>query len=108
LVAIVLSRADFGTCFNGTCDVGRDSAAEPDGALLYREIHFAFEAIQYNYRAYCKYDTKAEEYYYGFGCTIVSTGSKIPNAAEFTQAKQPSQETAVRVTRDALAVDTPI
>ena len=46
--------------------------------------------------------------YYGLGCTIVSTGAKIPIAAEFTQTKQAGQETAMRVTRDALAVDTPI
>ena len=66
------------------------------------------EAIQYNTAASWNYDPTAEEYYYGFGCTIVSTGSKIPIAAEFTQAKQASQETAMRVTRDALAVETPI
>jgi hypothetical protein len=66
------------------------------------------EAIQYNDAASWNYDPTAQEYYYGFGCTIVSTGSKIPIAAEFTQAKQASQETAMRVTRDALAVETPI
>ena len=66
------------------------------------------EAIQYNDAASWNYDPTAEEYYYGFGRTIVSTGAKIPIAAEFTQAKQASQETAMGVTRDALAVDTPI
>ncbi len=66
------------------------------------------EAIQYNDAASWNYDPTAEEYYYGFGCTIVSTGAKIPIAAEFTQAKQADQETAMRVTRDALAVDTPV
>jgi hypothetical protein len=66
------------------------------------------EAIQYNDAASWNYDSTAEEHYYGFGCTIVSTGSKIPIAAEFTQAKQADQETAMRVTRDALAVNTPI
>jgi hypothetical protein len=66
------------------------------------------EAIQYNDAASWNYDPTAEEYYYGFGCTIVSTGPKIPIAAAFTQAKQASQETAMRVTRDALAVDTPM
>ena len=66
------------------------------------------EAIQYNDAASWNYDPTAEEYYYGFGCTIVSTGAKIPIAVEFTQAKQASQETAMRVTRDALAVETPI
>ena len=52
--------------------------------------------------------SKIGEYYYGFGCTLVSTGAKIPIAAEFTQTKQADQETAMRVTRDALAVDIPI
>jgi hypothetical protein len=54
------------------------------------------------------YDPTAEEYYYGYGCTVVSTGAKIPIAAEFTQSKQASQETAMRVTRDALAVKQPM
>lgn len=53
------------------------------------------------------YDSTAEEYYYGYGCTIVSTGSKIPIAAEFTESKQAPEETAMRVTRDALAVEPP-
>ncbi|GAB7092826.1 hypothetical protein JCM18237_30970 [Halorubrum luteum] len=44
------------------------------------------------------YDPTAEEYYYGYGCTIVSTGSKIPIAAEFTESKQAPEETAMRVT----------
>ncbi len=54
------------------------------------------------------YDPTAEEYYYGYGCTIVSTGSKIPIAAEFTESKQAPEKTAMRVTRDALAVAKPI
>ena len=54
------------------------------------------------------YDPTAEEYYYGYGCTVVSTGAKIPIAAESTQSKQTSQETAMRVTRDALAVKQPM
>ena len=62
------------------------------------------EAIQYNDAASWNYNPTAEEYYYGFGCTIVSTGSKIPIAAEFTQTKQADKETAMRVTSDALAV----
>jgi len=53
------------------------------------------------------YDPTDDEYYYGYGFTIVSTGSKIPIAAEFTESKQASEETAMRVTRDALAVATP-
>jgi hypothetical protein len=54
------------------------------------------------------YDSTAEEFYYGYGCTIVSTGSKIPIAAEFTESKQASEETAMRVTTDALAVAKPL
>jgi len=53
------------------------------------------------------YDPTAEEYYHGYGCTIVSTGQKIPIAAEFTESKAP-EETAMRVTCDALAVEKPI
>ena len=40
------------------------------------------------------YDPTAEEYYYGYGCTIVSTGSRIPIAAELTESKQAPEETA--------------
>ena len=65
-------------------------------------------AIKYNDAASWNYDPTAEEYYYGFGCTIVSTGPKIPIAAEFTQSKQATKETAMRVTRDALAVEQPM
>ena len=54
------------------------------------------------------YDSTAEEYYYGYGCTIVSTGQKIPITAEFTESKQAPEETAMRVTRDALAVAKPM
>jgi len=54
------------------------------------------------------YDPTAEEYCYGYGCTIVSTGSKIPIAVEFTESKQAPDETAMRVTRDALTVEPPI
>jgi hypothetical protein len=42
------------------------------------------EAIQYNDAASWNYDPTAEEYYYGFGCTIVLTGLKIPIAADHT------------------------
>ncbi|SEL76041.1 transposase [Haloferax larsenii] len=66
------------------------------------------EAIPWNDEASWNYDPTAEDHYYGFGCTIVSTGAKIPIAAEFTPAKQAAEETAMRVTRDALAVAQPI
>jgi len=47
------------------------------------------------------YDPTAEEYYHGYGCTIVSTGQKIPIAAEFTGAskRQRRRRCASRVTR---------
>ena len=54
------------------------------------------------------YDPTAEDYYYGYGCTIVSTGQKIPIASEFTESKQAPGEMAMRVTRDALAVEQPM
>jgi hypothetical protein len=54
------------------------------------------------------YDPTADEYYHGYGCTIVSTGQKIPIAAEFTHSKQAPEETAMRVTSDALAVAKPM
>jgi len=38
------------------------------------------------------YDPTAEEYYHGYGCTIVSTGQKIPIAAEFTESKQAPED----------------
>ncbi|MGM0718424.1 MAG: transposase, partial [Halobacteriota archaeon] len=53
------------------------------------------EAIKHNDAASWNYNSTAEEYYYGFGCTLVSTGAKIPIAAEFTQAKQADQETGM-------------
>ena len=54
------------------------------------------------------YDPTEDEYYHGYGCAIVSTWRNIPIAAEFTESKQASEETAMRVTRDALAVAKPI
>ncbi len=50
-------------------------------------------AIQYNDEATWSYDSTAEEHYYGFGCVIVSTGPKVPIAAEFTQRKQINTDT---------------
>ena len=54
------------------------------------------------------YDPTDEEYDYGYGCTIISTGQKIPIATECTESKQAPEETAMRVTRDAVAVATPM
>jgi len=47
------------------------------------------------------YDPTGDEYYYGYGCTIVSTGQKFPIAAEFTESKQAPEERrcASRTTR---------
>ena len=52
------------------------------------------------------YGLTAERHYYG--CTTVSTGAKIPIAVEFTKSKKGLEETAMHVTRDALAVAQPI
>ena len=53
------------------------------------------------------YDHTEEDYYYGYGCCVVTAANNIPVAAAFTPAKKVDQETAMRVTRDALAVETP-
>ena len=53
------------------------------------------------------YDHSEDEYYYGYGCCIVTAANNIPVAAAFTPAKKVDQETAMRVTRDALAVEIP-
>jgi len=66
------------------------------------------EALAWNNDASSNYDPTDEEFYYVFDLSIVSAGPKIPIAAEFTQAKQASKETGMRVTRDALAVKHPI
>jgi hypothetical protein len=54
------------------------------------------------------YGPTDDEYYYRYGCTTVSTGKNIPIGAESTESKQAPEETAMRVTRDALAIATPI
>ena len=72
-----------------------------NGGLLdstYRIDSIHVEAIPWNDDASWNYDSTAEEHYYGFGCTIVSVGAKIPIAAEFTPAKQATEKTAMRVT----------
>jgi hypothetical protein len=53
------------------------------------------------------YDHSEDKYYYGYGCCVVTAASNIPVAAAFTPAKKVDQETAMRVTRDALAVEIP-
>ena len=76
-----------------------------DGGLLdmtFRIDSIDIEALPWNDDASWNYDPTAEEFYYGFGCTVVTTGPKIPIAAEFTDAKRAKQETAMHVTCDAL------
>jgi hypothetical protein len=53
------------------------------------------------------YDHAEDAYYYGYGCCVVTAADNIPVAAAFTPGKKVDEETAMRVTRDALAVDTP-
>jgi hypothetical protein len=53
------------------------------------------------------YDHAEDDFYYGYGCCVVTAATNIPVAASFTPAKKMDQETAMRVTRDALAVETP-
>jgi hypothetical protein len=54
------------------------------------------------------YDPTADENYFGYGCTLVTTAKNVPVAAAFTDGKQVDEETAMRVTRDALAVEKPL
>ena len=53
------------------------------------------------------YDHSEDDYYYGYGCCVVTAANNIPVAASFTPTKKVGEETAMRVTRDALAVKTP-
>jgi len=53
------------------------------------------------------YDHAEDDYYYGYGCCVVTAAHNIPVAAAFTPAKKVDEETAMRVARDALAVETP-
>lgn len=53
------------------------------------------------------HDPTADEKYFGYGCTLVTTANNIPVAAAFTDGKQVDEETAMRVTSDALAVKKP-
>jgi hypothetical protein len=82
----VFDRLDLTYCIDST-DV-RAMPADPDASKCY--------------------DPTDDEYCYGYGCTIVSTGQKIPIAAEFIESKQAPEGTAMRVTRDALAVAKPM
>ena len=51
------------------------------------------------------YRHAVDDYYYG--CCVVTAAHNIPVAAAFTPAKMVDEETAMRATRDALAVETP-
>jgi len=54
------------------------------------------------------YDHAEDDYYYGYSCCVVTAANNIPVAAVFTPAMKVDEETAMRVTRDALAIATPI
>ncbi|MFB6300340.1 MAG: transposase [Halobacteriales archaeon] len=54
------------------------------------------------------HDPTADEKYFGYGCTLVTTANNVPVAAAFTDGKQVDEETARRVTEDALAVKKPL
>lgn len=57
--------------------------------------------------AQLNYDATRGEFYYGYGCTLVAAEDNLPIAAAFTQAKQIDEATAMRVTKEALAVKKP-
>ena len=44
------------------------------------------------------YDHTEDDYYYGYGCCVVTAANNIPVAASFTPAKKVDEETAMRVT----------
>lgn len=54
------------------------------------------------------HDQTADEKCFGYGCTLVTTEHNIPVAATFTDGKQVDEETGMRVTCDALAIEKPI
>jgi hypothetical protein len=73
--------------------IGSSSRQHPWPARL--DVLYRFDTHrgdQYNDATLWNYDPTAEEYYYDFGCTIVSTGVKIP--ALLTKTKQADKETA--------------
>ncbi|NKE36547.1 transposase [Natronococcus sp. JC468] len=53
------------------------------------------------------YDHAEDDYYYRYGCCVVTAANSIPIATVFTPTKKVDEETAMRVTSDALAVETP-
>ncbi|MFB6284273.1 MAG: transposase [Halobacteria archaeon] len=54
------------------------------------------------------YDRTKDQYYYGYGCTVVTSGDKIPVAAAFTDSKKTSEETALEVAGKALDIKDPV
>ena len=54
------------------------------------------------------YDHATDDYYYGYGCCVITAKDNIPIVAKFTQKKKVNMETAMRVTEDALAVNKPL
>jgi hypothetical protein len=53
------------------------------------------------------YDHTEDDYYQDYGCCVVTAANNIHFATAFTLGKKVNQEMAMRVTRDALAVETP-
>lgn len=54
------------------------------------------------------HDPTAEGNHFGYGSKMVTVANKGPVAAAFTDAKQVDEDTAVRVIRDAIAVEKPL
>lgn len=53
------------------------------------------------------YDHAEDDFYYGYGCCVITAANNIPVVASFIPAKKVDEETAMRITRDALVVKTP-
>lgn len=53
------------------------------------------------------YDHSEDDFYYGYGCCLVTAATNIPVVAAFTPAKKVDQETVMGLTREALTVETP-
>jgi len=75
---------------------------------LYRIDGTDIPVDQQDDEAEWNYDHAEDDFYYGYGCCLVTAADNIPVAATFTPAKKVDQETAMRVTSDALAVKKPI
>jgi len=52
------------------------------------------------------YDHAEDDFYYVYGCCLVTAAHNVPVAAAFTPAKKIDEQTSMHVTRDALTVET--